>query len=73
MGGFVLTLLVLGATWLLSNPYQRRGLPPASPPSHPRPPEQHRQQVEGQMNTNFMPIPTTTDDDWDPSKERSKT
>ena len=73
VGGFVLMPLVLSATWLLSNPYPRRGLPSASPPPRPRPPEQHRQLVEGQMNTNFMLIPIATDDDWDPSKERSKT
>jgi len=59
VGGFVLTPLVLGATWLFSQPHPRR-LPPASPP--PSPPEQHRQEVKGQLNTNFMLIPTAEDD-----------
>lgn len=70
VGGFVLTPLVLGATWLLSQPHPR-GLPSAPPT--PRPPEQHRQQVEGQLNTNFMLIPTATDDEWNSKKPGSKT
>ena len=68
VGGFVLTPLVLGATWLLSRPHPRR-LPPASPP--PRPPEQHQQEVKGQMNTNFMLIPTAEDDERNSKKPGS--
>jgi hypothetical protein len=47
VAGFIITPFLLTASYFLSSP------------SLPRPPEQHRQQAEGQMNTNFMLIPTT--------------
>lgn len=43
VGGFVLTPLALGASWLLSQPHPRGLLPPSSPPC---PPEQLHRQVE---------------------------